>query len=414
MTRYWPVLTLLVISGLLNYADRANLSIGATDIQRELHLDNYRLGLLLSAFFWTYALAQICYIAGWLVDRLHVSLVLAGGILIWSGATLATGIAQSFTLIFLLRLLLGSGESIAYPSYSRILVACFPEHRRGFSNAAIDAGTKLGPAIGALLGGLLIPLFGWRIFFIALGVLGLAWLLPWIAWMPRGKHVASARDAESPGFSSILRCPKVWISGVGLFCSNYYWYFLITWLPPYLEKERHFPKAKMAVFSSASYLAIAVAAVFAGWFSDYFIARGHSPSLVRKSFAGCGLILSTMLLPVAIIDDVNLAMTLLILACIAFGLYTSNVFAITQTLAGPAASGRWTSIQNGMANFAGVAAPWFTGWVVDRTGHFFFAFLAATVLVVIAAVCFVFGMGKLVQVDFGEQLSGLPHSDVSC
>jgi MFS transporter, ACS family, D-galactonate transporter len=400
VTRYWLVLILLVISGLLNYADRANLSVGATDIQRDLHLSNYQLGLLLSAFFWTYALCQLCYVAGWMVDRLHVSLVLAGGVALWSVATTTTGIVSSFTIIFLLRLLLGTGESVAYPSYSRILVTCFPEHRRGFSNAAIDAGTKLGPAIGALLGGLLIPVYGWRIFFFSLGAAGLLWLIPWTIWMPRGKQVASTPDASSTRFSSLLRCRELWFTAIGLFGSNYFWYFLITWLPPYLEKERHFPKAKMALVSSASFLAIALSSVISGWFADFFIARGHSPTLVRKSFAGCGLILSTTLLPVASTDNINLAMMLLIFSCVCFGLYSSNVYAVTQTLAGPNAAGRWTSIQNGAANFAGVAAPWFTGWVVDRTGHFFFAFLAATCLVLIAAASFIFGIGRIEAVEF--------------
>src|SRR5579871_1763023 len=135
----WRVLALLVVSGLLNYVDRSNLSIGATDIQRELGLSNTQLGLLLSAFFWTYALSQIFYVAGWLVDRQNVCWILAGGVALWSFATGACGLAASLVMLFALRLLLGAGESVAYPSYSRILVNCFPEHRRGFSNAAIDA-----------------------------------------------------------------------------------------------------------------------------------------------------------------------------------------------------------------------------------------------------------------------------------
>jgi ACS family D-galactonate transporter-like MFS transporter len=400
VTRYWLVLLLLVASGLLNYADRANLSVGATDIQRELHLSNYQLGLLLSAFFWTYALAQLCYVAGWLVDRLHVCLVLACGVALWSAATTATGLVGSFAVLFSLRLLLGTGESVAYPSYSRILVSCFPEHRRGLSNAAIDAGTKLGPAIGALLGGLLIPAFGWRVFFLALGIAGLMWVVPWLVFMPRGKKVSSTKDPDSADFARILCCPKVWVTAVGLFCSNYFWYFLITWLPPYLEQERNFPKAKMAVASSASFLAIALSALISGWLSDHLILRGSTATLVRKSFAGCGLIFSTLLLPVAMIDNVNLAMALLMGACVAFGMYTGNVYAITQTLAGPAAAGRWTSIQNGVGNLAGVAAPWFTGWVVDRTGHFFPAFLAAVCLVLAAAALFTIAIGNLEPVDF--------------
>ncbi len=400
--RMWGALALLVVSGLLNYVDRSNLSIGATDIQNELHLTNYQLGLLLSAFFWTYALSQLLYIAGWLADRLNVCWVLAGGVALWSIATGACGLATSLALLFALRLLLGAGESIAYPSYSRIIVNCFEEHRRGFANAAIDAGTKTGPAIGALLGGFLIPRLGWRVFFIVLGIAGLAWTMAWIFSMPKSPRLASGTRAEL-NLGEILREPALWWTSLGLFCSNYYWYFLITWLPPYLERERHFPKTKMAVFSALSYAAIAVSSVASGWLSDRWIERGASPTRVRKTFAGCGLGFAAVLLPVQIVDDAAAAMALLILACVCFGMYTSNVFAISQTLAGPAAAGRWTGIQNGIANFAGVSAPWFTGWVVQETGSFFFPFLAATAAVAISACAYLFGVPRIAPVKFAQR-----------
>ncbi len=402
--REWRVLVLLVLSGLLNYIDRSNLSIGATNIQAELHLSNYQLGVLLSAFFWTYALAQLCYVAGWLVDRWSVCWILAGGVALWSLATAFFGLARTFTLMFSLRLLLGAGESIAYPSYSRILVTCFPEHHRGFSNAAIDAGTKLGPAIGALIGGLLIASIGWRPFFVVLGVASFLWVIPWIAWMPRTQRLAAGdRTEAAPGFSDVLSQPKLWWTALGLFGSNYFWYFLITWLPSYLEKERSFPKARMAVFSSLSYLAIAVSSVVAGRLSDFWIASGGSVTRVRMTFAGVGLVLSSVLLMVPAIDDPGAAMAILIFACICFGMYTSNVFAITQTLAGPAAAGRWTSVQNGIGNLAGVAAPWITGWAVERSGHFFPAFLVATTAVLVSAASFLFGVGRLDPVNFRSQ-----------
>jgi ACS family D-galactonate transporter-like MFS transporter len=397
----WRVLTLLVISGILNYVDRTNLSIGATDIQKQLHLSNYQLGLLLSAFFWTYAASQLFYVAGWLADRLNVCWVLAVGFAIWTMATAVSGLVNGFAVFFVLRLLLGAGESIAYPSYSRILVTCYPEHRRGLANAAIDAGTKTGPAIGALIGGFFIARLGWRMFFISLGAVSLLWLIPWLVWMPKNKKLATVRKSEAHlSLRDLLRQSAVWWTAIGLFGSNYFWYFLITWLPPYLEKERGFPKATMRVVSSVSYLAIALSSVSAGWFSDYFIARGGTPTRVRKTFAGVGLVCSSVLLPVVIVDDVRLAVALLILACVSFGVYASNVFAITQTLAGPAAAGQWTSLQNGFANLAGVAAPWFTGWVVQWSGRFYLAFLAATVAVLISACAFIFGVGRIEPVTF--------------
>lgn len=397
----WRVLILLVISALINYIDRTTLSVAATDIQRELHLTNTQVGALQSAFFASYALCQLSFLAGWVVGRFHVGWVLACGFLLWSGATAMTGAATVFVVIFALRLLLGIGESVTYPSYSRILASEYPEHHRGFANALIDSGTKVGPALGILVGGLLVSQVGWRIFFFVLGGSSLLWLIPWAAWMPQGKEVASREDAsEVPSMGAILSQRSAWFTAFGLFCGNYYWYFLITWLPAYLEKERHFPKTRMALFGWLPFLAIAVSCVFSGWLSDRLIARGGSPTRVRKAFAGIGLTFATILIPVVLVRDPNLALALLTLACISYGIYTSNLWAITQSLAGPRAAGKWTSFQNGFGNLAGVLAPSLTGFVVDRTGEFYLAFVVAAGFALAGAGMFVFGVGPIERVNF--------------
>ena len=399
--REWRILLLLFLSSLLNYIDRSNLSVGAVDIQRDLGIDAVHLGMLLSAFFATYATSQLFMISGWFVDRFDVKFVFAVGFCIWSAATGITGLAHSFAMIYGLRLLLGVGESIAFPSYSRILAIQYPEHHRGLANAIVDAGTKTGPALGTLLGGLFMARFGWRPFFLALGGLSLLWLVPWFRWMPR-TSVSDRRDdrAGQVGIVEILTKRSAWFSAAALFCSNYFWYFLVTWLPPYLEKERHFPKSKMAVFGSASYLAIAASTVVCGWVTDRLIARGGSPTRVRKTAAGLGLSLSTIILPVCIVRDENVAMALLMTSCLCYGIFAPNLFAMTQTMAGPRAAGKWTGFQNGFGNLAGVAAPWLTGWVVQQTGQFYVAFLVAAIMALSAAVLYVFGVGPIRQVEF--------------
>jgi MFS family permease len=400
----WGALALLAVSGFLNYFDRSNLSVGASQIQSELHLDSYQLGMLLSAFFWTYALMQILLIAGWLVERFNVCWILAGGFLLWSGATAATGAARTFAVVFGLRLVLGIGESIAYPSYSRLLANYFPEQRRGIANALIDAGTKLGPALGTLLGGWLMILYGWRAFFVGLGVGSLLWLVPWLLLMPHGKGAETREHPEAmPSAWDILRQRPAICTAVGLFCSNYFWYFLITWLPLYLEKERHFSLERMTTVASIAYFAIAISSTLAGYLSDRWIARGACPNRVRKGFAGVGLTLSTIILPVALVDNPNIATALLLTACFCFGIYTANVFAITQTLAGPRASGKWTSLQNGFANFAGVTAPWLTGWIVNQTGQFYWAFVVAAAIVLAGAAIFVFGITRIEPVRWTRE-----------
>lgn len=398
------MVALLAVSGFINYIDRTNLSVGATNIQNEFHLSTFQVGLLLGAFSYTYAFSQLLGIAGWLVDRFHVSWILAGGFFLWSMSMGVTGLAQSFVALFAMRLILGLGESVAYPSYSRIVVTEFPEEHRGLTNSWIDAGTKSGPALGSIMGAIAIGHFGWRACFVALGFGSLLWLVPWFAWMPRGKAYSSPVDQSIvPSVFTIFRHRSAIFSALGLFCSNYFWYFLINWLPHYLETERHFSKTKMGIFASLAFLTVAVSSVISGTLSDRWIAHGATPTRVRKTFTGLGLALSTIILAVAIVRDETAAMVLLMLACLCYGMFASNLFAITQTLAGPHAAGKWTSAQNGFGNIAGFVGPALTGWLVQRTGVFYSSFAVAAAVALTGSAIFVFGIGPIKQIQWERE-----------
>ena len=143
-----PWLALLAISVLINYIDRGNLSLAAPLLKNELQLSPWQLGILFSAFFWTYTALQ--FVMGWVVDRFEVNLVIAAGYLVWSLATAVTGLVHGFLLLLLMRLMLGVGESVAFPSCSKILARHVSEQNRGFANGAVSAGMKLGPALGTL------------------------------------------------------------------------------------------------------------------------------------------------------------------------------------------------------------------------------------------------------------------------
>lgn len=396
--REWVLLVLLVIAVFINYADRGNLSIAAPLLVKELSLTPIQLGTLLSAFSLTYALLQLSGIAGWLADRYHVGVVFAAGFLLWTGATAVTGLVHGIGMLFAMRLLLGAGESLAYPCVSRILATEFPQQHRGLANALLDAGTKMGPALGTLLGGLLMAHFGWRVFFLAMGLGGLLWFIPWIPRMPRGGSAAEDRGADAVSVRRILAQPAAWGSFFALFCANYFWFFLLTWLPMYLVQERHYSMERMAKVGSLSYLVIAASTVAAGWISDRLIARGMSPTWARKGAVVTGLAFSTIILPTAVTSSETLALSLLLLACASFGIFCSNHWAITQTLAGPRAAGRWTSLQNGFGNLAGMMAPTVTGILVQRTGSFLLAFTVAAAIVLAGAAIYAFGIGAVEEV----------------
>src|SRR3954462_13690592 len=220
------LLALLVASIFLNYIDRSNLSLAAPIIQKEFALSPTALGSLSSAFFWTYALLQLVGIAGWLPARYPVGLVLAGGLFVWSAATILTGVLSGLPALFAARLLVGAGESVAYPCYSRLFASAIPSEHRGVANALLDAASKLGPALGTLLGGALLASVGWRMFFVVLGTVSLLWLIPWLRAMPR---IDAPPGAETgPSTIDILRTRSAWGAFLGHFCGNYFWFFLLT------------------------------------------------------------------------------------------------------------------------------------------------------------------------------------------
>jgi MFS transporter, ACS family, D-galactonate transporter len=403
------VLVLLGISVFLNYIDRGNLSIAAPMLKDELRISAAQLGILLSAFFWTYACLQP--VSGWLVDRLNVNWVMAGGFLLWSAATAATGVVHTFSMLFAVRLILGIGESVAFPSYSKIIALNFPEEHRGLANSVIAVGLVLGPGFGILMGGSLIGRFGWRPFFVVLGLVSLLWLLPWIKWMPKARGPIQLDTTGAPSLPDFLRLRSAWGTCVGSFCASYVNYFLITWLPFYLVRERHFSMSHMAEVGGAAYLLGACFATLSGWLSDRWIMSGETPTRVRKGFTGGGLALAGIFLGLSAVSGPVVCVVLLMLGVMCFSMAAANVWAITQTLAGPQAAGRWTGFQNFVGNLSGVVAPAITGFVVGRTGHFYWAFAILTAVALTGTMSWLFLVGPVEQVVWQKpRLSAASHS----
>jgi MFS transporter, ACS family, D-galactonate transporter len=365
------VVFLLSLSVLINYIDRSNLSIAGPLLQDELHITNTQLGTLLAAFFWTYGLMQIP--AGWLVDHFDVKWVFAIGFFIWSSATATTGLLHGFAALIAVRVILGIGESVAFPSYSNILGTYFGEARRGFPNAVLMAGLSLGPALGIWVGGKAVGRFGWRPFFLALGLGGLLWLAPWVAWMPR-KAIQATRAASHIGFASLLKPRSIWGTCLGQFCVNYYLYFLLTWLPSYLKRGRGLSFDDVAKYGGLLFLMSAISATIWGRLSDRWIRSGSTATLVRKSSMVIGQLGVGVFLVLVAITQGRTFVAMLALTGVFLGISVCNGWAITQTLAGPLACGRWTGVQNSIGNLAGWVAPMLTGFLIDRTGQFVWPF----------------------------------------
>ena len=272
-------------------------------------------------------------------------------------------------------------ESVAFPCASKVLAHAVEVGRLGVANGILSFGYLLGPAVGTLLGGYLMTVFGWRAVFIVFGAMSLLWLWPWsrMRIAPPPTPQLSAADFQ-PSFSRILRRRELWGASLGHFASNYGYYFIVSWLPFYLVKSRGFSMGSMVAIASWAYLLNALSALAMGWLADRWIRAGRSPTIVYKSimaanhFAGIACMVAMVMLPAAG------SIAALFVFEIVSGCSYPGLFAIPQILAGPQASARWVGVQNAAGNVAGLIAPAITGVLVDQTGLFDVAFaLAAAV-----------------------------------
>lgn len=397
----WLIATLVLLSlaVFINYIDRGNLATAAPLIKDELHLSATQIGFLLTAFFITYMPMQVAI--GWLTDRFGAARVLAAGFIVWSLSMSATGLAHTFALLVLLRLALGVGESVFFPASSAIVARCFPESSRGLANGVIMAGMSSGPAFGIFAGGLLIASFGWRAFFIAFGLASLVWVVPWLLIaQPRLVEQRAELAARPPGTRAILRERSLWGASLGHFCVNYVWYFVLSWIPYYLVHERGWSLTQMATIGGSAYLLLALSCLLTGWVTDRRIASGASATRVRKTFLVLGCVLPAVFMTGCAMAGAGTSVFFLLVACASLGLFGPNMYAVSQTLAGADAAGRWMGIQNCIGNIAGLIAPFLTGALVDRTGSFTLAFLIAAAVSALGAVAWVFVVGPVAPIDW--------------
>jgi MFS transporter, ACS family, D-galactonate transporter len=393
----FPVI-LLHVAILINYIDRTNLSIAGPTIRAELKLSPAQLGMLFSAFFYTYS--ACLFFIGWFTDRFNVNYVLGIGFLIWSAATAATGVVRGFALLFAMRLLLGVGESVAFPSFSKVLSNYVPEHARGIANGIIIAGMRTGPAIGMLGVGLLMVKYGWRSVFMGIGLLSLLWLPLWFLFMPRGPGLARKASPQSaqPSMVEIFAQRSFWGVTLGHFAANYYIYFMLTWLPFYLVQERHLSLEQMSKIGALYYLCDGLFTILCGWASDRFIRSGKSVTLVRKSAMVFGYSILIVALVGSLFASQRTYLPWLLLLGIGSGIGGMGIFAFCQTLAGPRATGRWAGLQNGFANFAGIICPAVTGVLVGKTGGFLWPLVIVAIVAVIGIASWTFIVGPVQEV----------------
>jgi MFS family permease len=397
------VVFLLAVVLAINYIDRGALPTAGPLIKHDLGLSQSEFGILSSAFFYMYAPIQIPI--GWLAERLGAHIVLACGIVVWASATALMGLAAGFWSIFALRLLLGLGESAGFPCVSKLLACVVPLQSLGKANGLVGLFYLMAPGVGVWLAGRLIDHVGWRGTFVVFGAASLIWLVPW-ARVKLPKLATARADATTPTWGMVLSQRGLWGTSLGLFSSNYLWYFMLSWLPSYLVEEHGFSMHAMEDVTWKGYVVNGIAAFLTGWVIDRHVRRGGSANFAWKLIMALGHSGSVVFMLMMAWGSQPFAIAGMYGFQLMMGASSAGVYVMGQILGGPKASGRWVGIQNSIGNFSGMISPALTGFIVQRTGHYELAFVAAAIVSLLGIVGWIGLVPRLVPLQWNTGTTG--------
>jgi len=411
------VLVMLAVGTMINYLDRTVLGIAAPSLSAELGLSAAAMGVVFSAFSWSYALAQIP--GGVFLDRFGARLTYSLSVAVWSMFTLLHGLASGLASLLSFRFGLGFSEAPCFPTNSRVVGTWFPQQERARATGVYTVGEYLGLACFSPVLFWLLGAHGWRSLFIVTGVAGLVFaVLWWIRYRDPGEsrtvsqaeleHIASGGGLEHPstsgsGFSwgrvkRLLQHRQVWGACLGQFGGNSTLVFFLTWFPTYLATERHMAWIRIGFFAVLPFFAAATGVMFGGWVSDALLQRTGSANLARKLPIIAGLLgASTIILANYAPDDLSV-IGILSVAFFAQGM-TGLGWTLISDIAPRNLMGLTGGVFNFAANLAGIITPIVIGVIVGSTGSFRFALAYVGFVALVGALSYLFVLGDVKQLE---------------
>lgn len=415
----WVIGGLLGSGAFVNYMDRVNISVAATPLSHSLHLSVGELGVVLSAYLWTYAVLQIP--VGSLIDRIGIPWVMRISTILWTVASFLTAFAGGLGLLLVSRLILGVGEAPTFPASWKATGYWFPKRERGMATSLLDGASKMSNVIGLPLMAFLVTTAGWQAAFIFTGALSLLFTVAfWLIYRNPDEAIRAGRLSKSEyafildggaqpitaapsspwaDVGYLLRRRKTWGLALGFASYTYVFYLLLSFLPSYLEKSLGLSVLGGGVYAVIPW-AVAVVAEFviAGWLLDRLIKRGADPTKVRRWFLAVSLIAA-----LGVVGTVSTHNIVVVLACLSIGTAGLAVNAPTSTsivaLIAPQGSvAALGGVVNCVANLIGLAAPIVTGFAVQATGSYTVAFVIAGVVMVLGLISYVVVLGPIEQI----------------
>ncbi len=407
------ILALITAATMLNYLDRSVLGVAKPALTAELQIGPEVMGLIFSAFSWTYALAQVP--GGYVLDRLGTRLTYGLSLALWSAATALHGLMSGVAGLLGARLALGLAESPCFPANSRVLASWFPQGERARANSVYAVGQYVGLGLLIPVLGWIVANWGWRSLFWLTGGIGVAFAGIWFLFY-REPHDSRANAAElaliraggglstgaAPPFSMamlgrLIRKRQVLGASIGQFCGNSTLVFFLTWFPSYLADERGMDWLKSGWAAALPYLAASVGVLVGGQISDWLIRRTGSATLGRKLPIITGLLLTSTMIAANFTDSNDQVIAIMSLAFFGQGMVNLGWTLITD-VAPREAVGVTGGLFSLCANLAGIVTPLVIGFIVGATGSFYGALAYIAVLGLIGAAAYVLIVGPVERV----------------
>ncbi|WP_187415013.1 MFS transporter [Nonomuraea sp. PA05] len=365
------------------YLDRSALSVASTYMQDELGFDQTTKGILLSSFFWTYAIFQLP--SGWLLDRFGPRLIYPIAVVWWSLWTAATALAHGVGTLLVTRLGLGIGEAPVQPANIKVVSAWFPRRERALASSLFDTGQQVGVALSVPVVTALIAAFGWRAAFVVIGVVGMVWVIGW--WKiyrspqdhPRisqaeldyieGGDAAVPETGPRVRWVELLRYPTVWGLVLGYICRSATGAFFLTWYPSYLVEDRGFTILELGVFGSIPSLLAVGATIAGGAFSDWLVRRGVPISRARKLPIITGMLLASTIALTTFVDGNVAVMVLLSISNCAHSFAGAAILSLPAEVApAPSVVGSVAGFQNFGSQIGNIISPILIGFFLTMSG----------------------------------------------
>lgn len=415
------MLSFIFISVVINYMDRVNLSVAATGITDELKLTPVQLGLLFSAFGWTYAALQIP--GGILVDRVAPRILYSISLVAWSLVTLLLGLVKGFGGLLGLRLAVGVFEAPAYPINNRIVSSWFPAQERASAIAVYTSGQFLGLAFITPALATIQYYLSWRGLFIITGIVGVLWGLLWYRFyrdpakhpkanqaeldhIEKGGGIINRESVKTPSpkakfewknLKQVFSYRKLWGIYIGQFAVNSTLWFFLTWFPTYLVKYRQVDFSTMAYLSSAPFLAAFAGLICSGFLSDHLLRKGVSINIARKAPVIFGLLLSASIIGANYVSSPGLIIFFMMLAFFGNG-FATITWIFVSTLAPKHLIGLTGGVFNFIGNLASIIVPIVIGYLA-RDGNFEPALIFIGIITVLGACSYIFVVGKIERIE---------------